>query len=114
MFDANAAHAPVGEKIFVEVHCSSGFLQSKGINQGDILLCEHVIKSGVRSRTNEHSKLWATKGGQHIDYLDVSDGDDYAWLVYPGRPTGNGFIRDTWKNKALSFLGGQWEGVTDD
>lgn len=109
MFDANASHVNIGEKIFVEVHGSSEFLESKGIYRGDILLCEHVKKSGERFRKNDHSKLWKEKDGECVDYLDESDGDDFAWLVYSGRPNGGGFINDTWKAKALNLLGGKWE-----
>lgn len=109
MFDANASHVGIGEKIFVEVHGSSEFLEGKGINSGDILLCEHVLKSGERLSVNNHSRLWKENGGEHVDYLCDSDGNDFAWLVYSGRPNGKGFISKAWKGKALKFLGGSWE-----
>lgn len=114
MFDANAAHIPNGELFFAEVHSTNELLLKHNIKQGDILLCEHVIKSGERSRTNELTKIWTSYKGEVIEYRDAKDSstDDWSWLVYSGRPNGNGFLGSAdgqrWKNKALQFLGGEW------
>lgn len=40
--------------------------------------------------------------------LEYQEGEEWCWLVYSGRPNGNGFICDRWKKKALNFLGGEW------
>ena len=71
MFDANAAHIPNGQLFFAEVHSTNEFLLRHNIKQGDILLCEHVIKSGERSRLNELTKIWTTYKGEVIEYRDA-------------------------------------------
>ena len=108
MFDANASHINIGEKFFVEVHDTSRQLEVHGISVGDILLCEHVSKSGKRGRTNDHSILWLDKDTS-IGFFHKDEEGSYSWLVYSGRPSGSGFINEAWKNKALDFLGGKWD-----
>ncbi len=109
MFDANAAHIAIGDLFFAEVHCANHQLTELGVKVGDVLLCRHVIKGEECTRENVLSHLWLKLDGEQVDYYaSKTDDDDYSWLVYSGRPNGNGFICDQWKAKALAFLGGEW------
>lgn len=107
MFDANASHIKEGEQFFAEVHATDRQLRDRGIKEGDLLLCEHVLKSNERPRDNLISKIWVSKDSEPFEWRhDLSD--EWSWMVYSGRPNGMGFIRDFWKQKALDFLGGKW------
>lgn len=109
MFDANAAHIKIGEKFFAEVHATDKQLEDAGVKVGDILLCEHVEKGDKCPRENLLSKFKTSKCEVSRDWVYDEDSDDWSWLVYSGRPNGNGFISDKWKEKALNFMGGEWE-----
>jgi len=109
MFDANAAHIPIGEKFFAEVHETNLQLRQMGIEVDDIVLCQHVKKSGHRSRTIDHTLIWINFNEEPVGYYDSAKGDEWAWLVYSGRMDGTGFICDGWKLAALEFLGGEWK-----
>lgn len=112
MFDANAAHIPVGVKFFAQVDSVNAELCKLGIIRGDIVLCEHVEKesSGRFIKDPTNTKVWTKqdKNHGHYDYNDKSAGI-YGWLKYSGCPDGTGFINSEWKQKALDFLGGQWD-----
>jgi hypothetical protein len=108
MFDANAAHIPCGELFFAEVHAVDAQIKSFGVSAGDIVLCKHNLKSGDRFRVNDSSMIITCMGGSENEWLFDEHSDDWSWLVYSGRPSGNGFINDKWKSKALDFLGGEW------
>lgn len=108
MFDANAAHIPVGELFFVEVHCVDSQLKEHGIKQGDIILCQHVEKSKEVCRENLISNIFTGIESDPFDWIGDFSRDDWSWMVYSGRPNGNDFIDNKWKAKALAFLGGKW------
>lgn len=107
MFDANAAHIPVGQKFFAEVHSTNDELLEYGIKRGDIILCEHVLKEGVRERDNVDTFIW-TNTSEEGFHFNSKASEGWCWLVYSGRPNGKGFICEEWKQKALDFLGGEW------
>ena len=106
MFDANAAHIKEDEKFFAEVHAIDSQLECAGIKVGDIVLCEHIEKTSPRG--NLVSKVWLCNQSDPIKWLFNPAAEDWAWLVYSGRPNGKGFINENWKQKALDFLGGNW------
>ncbi|EKO3439512.1 caspase family protein [Vibrio fluvialis] len=108
MFDANAAHINIGDLFFAEVHCINARLESLGLKVGDIVLCEHVEKTDDCVKRNILSKVWLSKDAKPIDYSPNCPSGDLSWLVYSGRPNGQGFICPKWEAKALAFLGGKW------
>ncbi|CAH9015256.1 conserved hypothetical protein [Vibrio phage 424E50-1] len=112
MFDANASGVPVGKKFFVEVHSVNSELTKMGVIRGDILLCEHVVKTPTKfCEENTLTYIWA-KNNDQIEvyrYNDSEAENGYGLMVYSGCPDGNGFINDKWKAKALDFLGGTWD-----
>tara|TARA_Y100001956_G_C4102908_1_gene178536 strand:- start:170 stop:511 length:342 start_codon:yes stop_codon:yes gene_type:complete len=111
MFDANAVGIPVGKKFFAEVHSVNAELAKMGIIKGDIILCEHIekVKSGKWCEETVNTKIWTKqdKDSGHYFYDDSKE-SGYGLLVYSGCPDGTGFINDAWKQKALDFLGGEW------
>jgi len=107
MFDANAAHIKEGELFFAEVHGTDSQLLAAGINNGDIIMVSHVKKSSGRPRENLLSKVWKAKGLDPIEWSSTGS-SEWSWMVYSGRPDGHGFISHHWKDKALAFLGGEW------
>lgn len=109
MFDANAAHINCGERFFAEVHATDAQLEAMGVNCGDILICVHKEKSGGRMRINESSLIYTSINSEPKEWRYDSKSEDWSWMVYSGRPSGNGFISDKWKDKALEFLGGSWD-----
>ncbi|QDB73253.1 hypothetical protein HWC21_gp071 [Vibrio phage VAP7] len=109
MFDANAGHIQIGQTFFAEVHSTDEQLQKLGVKRGMILLCKHVEKAGERLRENVHSKIKLSKEGEWLDIYDKDRGEGWSWLVYSGRPNGNGFICEKWKAKALEFMNNSWE-----
>jgi hypothetical protein len=112
MFDANAAHIPVGKKFFAQVDSVNPQLCKLGIVKGDIILCEHTtkVKDGKWSKKITHTKIWTKQDKEkgHYDYDDSVTEFPFGWLKYSGCPDGTGFICDKWKQKALDFLGGEW------
>lgn len=111
MFDANADHIKCGELFFAEVHSVDMQLSELGVNCGDILLCRHTKKNTDKIHRTAESEIWLSKGSDPVIYDSNSTGcvKGWAWLVYSGRPDGNGFINDAWKSKALNFMGGEWK-----
>ncbi len=113
MFDANASGVPVGKKFFAEVHSVNAELTEMGVVRGDIILCEHVRKTVPNKfgcEENILTYIW-TKQDRfmgHYRYNDSEAENGYGFMVYSGCPDGNGFIDDKWKEKALEFLGGNW------
>lgn len=107
MFDANAAHIKCGELFFVEIHEVDNQLESIGLKCGDVVLCKHKTK-GNSPRENVTSILFTSKNCKGYEWHFEEKSEDWSWMVYSGRPNGNGFINDGWRNKALDFLGGQW------
>lgn len=110
MFDANAAHIKCNSKFFAEIHSMNNQLLELGFRRGDIVLCYHTEKSGERLRKIENSMLWNPTSRTWVEYRDeLRDCDGrMGWLVYSGRPNGQGFINETWKTKALAVLDGEW------
>lgn len=106
MFDANAAHIQVGQKFFAEVHATDEVLDKLGVKAGSIVLVEHEKKEGHKLRHNVGSWLWLSRDAEPV-YYNPKDAEEFGWLVYSGRPNGNGFINDKWKAKALEFIG-EW------
>jgi hypothetical protein len=106
-FDANADWIECGEDFFAEVHHTEGFLEQVGLKSGDIVLCQHVEK--LRSSVRRNVKTLIFKDLKSCPII-VTPAQDHEWsmLVFSGRPDGTGFINDEWKQKALNFLGGEW------
>ena len=107
MFDANAAHIKEGEKFFAEIHAVDAQLTTMGVKCGDIVLCEHVTKSGGSPRDNLTSRVYVSNSAEPVNWHYDVKSEDWSWMVYSGRPNGNGFINDKYKKKALEFLGGE-------
>ena len=107
MFDANAAHIKCGELFFAEIHAVDAQLTKFGIKCGDIVLCKHEVK-GESLRENVKSLVFTSVKCDGYEWNFDERSDDWSWMVYSGRPNGNGFINDKWKSKALEFMGGNW------
>lgn len=108
MFDANASHIPCGQLFFAEVQALDSQLRQFGVNAGDLLLCEHVEKSGYRGRVNKQTKIYRSINLAPFVWMQNNGHCDFSWMVYSGRPDGSGFIDDKWESKAIEFLGGSW------
>ena len=112
MFDANARHLPNGLLFFAECHNLNpeSMTLRKLLKEGNIYLCEKVgdnpYKCEIKIYLNSTRKDYITV---KIDHDDESTFDWYSLFVYSGRPDGTGFIDNEWKQKALAFLGGEWE-----
>ncbi|QJT70800.1 hypothetical protein GR7B_00002 [Vibrio phage vB_VcorM_GR7B] len=113
MFDANAAHIRCGDLFFAEVHATSPVLEAWGVKKNTVILCQHIRKEGYRNRDNVETNIWVSLDKGYFAYNAKADGD-FAWLVYSGRPNGEGFLDNKqgqgYKGLALDFLNGEWTG----
>lgn len=109
MFDANADHIPLEERFFVVVDSVNPILEDSGVCRGVVLLAIHKVKyEGRHSPRTKETHLFKTIGGEPIIYSEPVK-LPHGWLRYIGRPSGEGFINEHHKTKALAFLGGEWE-----
>lgn len=107
MFDANAGYASVGKKFFATISSVNSKMKECGISSGNLVICEHIEKDNKRD--NKLSLIWFNKTEKPIEYREsIEELDDFALICYEGNLDGTGFIDNSTKNKALEFLGGNW------
>lgn len=103
MFDANACGVPIGRRFFVEVYNEHPDLPQ--YKQGDVILCYMMTKIDRWSPV-----VCVLTGDDHFVLApEDDDGIGEYWFVYAGITTGDGYIHQSIKDKALDQLGGEWD-----
>ncbi|AUR89041.1 hypothetical protein NVP1121O_013 [Vibrio phage 1.121.O._10N.286.46.C4] len=111
MFDANARNLPDGKLFFVECHSvdTGSYTLNKLLVVGKNYLCEKLGDDPRDCRfliyLNSTKKDYISLG---VNFEDEENFDHKSWFVYSGLPDGTEFISEEWKQKALTFLGGEW------
>lgn len=107
MIDANARYMPKGVRFFLEIHGldTDSILSAMGVSNPEILVAEKLTEGNCPE--SSMFRVWV--GNTPIVYrLDMSC-NEWDFLVYSGRTTGEGFICEFRKAQALQVLGGQWD-----